>query len=380
MSRLPAFDRYALALRFQRAHLLPGRKSGRLIRSLFFTSLLSQTALLAQEATPEPQPSASPDVADEINDQVNAVFKRCNAAVVRIEAKDGPFDLVGSGFFVDPNGTLITSYSVGGKSMNILVSYGGMKYPARRLTADPRSGIALLKVESDSSFPFLMTGNSREMHAPSPIMLIGYPLDFPVSPSLGMLAGFDIRYLDHYFVTTHIRASVPIENGECGAPLVNMKGRVIGIAVAALGNKSGCYALPIEAAEKIRQDYARFGEVKNGFIGVNVDHDFTKSPGSPARVESFVKGAPAEQSGIQVGDVIASVAGHKIESPADLLDASFFLSPGERVAVTVMRDGKELPFTIQAGDPATESAESLSGKILQDRENSPGVILQTAAQ
>jgi serine protease Do len=352
-----------------------GRKKAPLLPCLFLSSLLAQSALRAQDSSPTPAATV-PNLGAELNAQVSSIFKRCRGAVVRVEAQDPPFDLVGTGFFVDPSGVLITSYSVAGTSTNIVVTFGDMKYPARRLTSDPRSGIALLKVEGGTSFPFLITGRSREMEAASPVMLIGYPGDYPVSPSLGLLAGFDIACLDRYFVTTHLRASVPIENGECGAPLVNMQGEVIGIAIAALGNKSGCYALPMEAAEKVRQDYARFGEVRTGLIGVKVDPKFTTEPGNLPRIESLVKDAPAEKSGLQPGDVIESVAGRKIATPADLLDASFFISPGEKIAVTVLRDGKEMPFTVQAAGPTSLREDPLEQSLPATGQS--GVTLQTA--
>src|SRR5437016_7255196 len=83
-----------------------------------------------------------------------------------------------------------------------------------------------------------------------------------------MIAGFDRKCLGRYFSTIHLRVNAPTQRGEAGAPLLNMKGEVVGIVVSGLENNSACYAVPIEAAEKIRSDFVRFGEARHGWIGV----------------------------------------------------------------------------------------------------------------
>jgi S1-C subfamily serine protease len=88
------------------------------------------------------------NAASSIEQTVQEVFKRAEKAVVKIEAVDDHGHLCGTGFFVDSDGTLYTSYSVGGESHDIIVSRGDTKYPATRLIGDPRSGIAILKVEA----------------------------------------------------------------------------------------------------------------------------------------------------------------------------------------------------------------------------------------
>ena len=102
------------------------------------------------------------------------------------------------------------------------------------------------------------------------MVAIGYPLDLPESPSFGMIAGFDRKYLGRYFSTTHLRVNLPTQRGEAGAPLLNFKGEVVGILVSSVDSGSACYALPIDAAEKIRRDYVRFGDARHGWIGIDV--------------------------------------------------------------------------------------------------------------
>src|SRR3954452_6945709 len=136
------------------------------------------------------------------------------------------------------------------------------------MMADLRSGIAILK--ADIATPALPIGKSETMEVATPVLAIGYPLDLPSTPSFGMVAGFDRKFLDRYFSTTHLRVNLPTQRGEAGAPLLNLKGEVVGIVVGSLENESACYALPIEAAEKVRADVARFGEVRHGWVGAQV--------------------------------------------------------------------------------------------------------------
>src|SRR5438477_5415777 len=203
-----------------------------------------------------------------ISHHVKEIFEHAAKAVVKIHGVDEHSEICGTGFFIDPTGTLYTAYTVGGEAGNFSVEFGGKKYPARQLVADVRSGTAMLKV--DETTPALPIGKSEELGVATPVISIGYPLDLPKTPNFGMIAGFDRKYLGRYFSTTHLRVNLPTQRGEAGALLLNMKGEVVGILVSSLENNSACYAVPIEAAEKIRSDFVRFGEASQGRIGINV--------------------------------------------------------------------------------------------------------------
>ncbi len=94
----------------------------------------------------------------------------------------------------------------------------------------------MLKI--DVVTPALPIGKSEELEVATPVVSIGYPLDLPKTPSFGMVAGFDRKYLGRYFSTTHMRLNLPTQRGEAGAPLLNMKGEVVGIVVSSLENNS----------------------------------------------------------------------------------------------------------------------------------------------
>src|SRR5919108_2143701 len=236
-----------------------------------------------------------------ISHQVRDVFERAARAVVKIHGVDEHSEICGTGFFVDPTGTLYTAYTVGGEAGNFTVEFAGKKYPARQLLTDIRSGTAMLKV--DETTPALPIGKSEELEVATPVVAIGFPLDLPQTPNFGMIAGFDRKYLGRYFSTTHLRVNVPTQRGEAGAPLLNMKGEVVGIVVSSLENNAACYAVPIEAAEKLRTDFVRFGEARHGWVGINVSEAAQPVEGSRAEMTQIMEETPAARSGIKPGDV-----------------------------------------------------------------------------
>lgn len=301
----------------------------------------------ADETTPPSAPVQSPESStSSISREVKEIFEKSGKAVVKIRGTDEHGDLSGTGFFIDPAGMIYTAFSVGGDTDNLTVEFEGKNYPARVMMADLRSGIAILK--ADIATPALPIGKSESMEVATPVMAIGYPLDLPSTPSFGMVAGFDRKFLDRYFSTTHVRVNLPTQRGEAGAPLLNFKGEVVGILVAQIENGSACYALPIDAAEKIRNDFIRFGEARHGWIGINVAQADKPVEGSTAEMTEVLKDTPAYGSGIKAGDILLEVGKTKVHQPEDVIDASFFITAGDTVPITVLRGNEKLTFDIKA--------------------------------
>ena len=311
---------------------------------------ISSSGLLFAETPPVPVSSA-----EAIALEVRAIFEQCKRSVIRVEATDQHGTLSGSGFFIDPNGTLFTAYTVGGESRDITVSIDDIKYPARRLLADPRSGVAILKI--DAQTPFLSPGKSSDLRLASPVVAIGYPMDLPLTPSFGTVGGFDLKYLGRFFATTHIRANLPVQRGEGGAPLLNMRGEVVGILISSLDAGSATFALPIEAAEKIRSDLVRFGEIRPGWMGLKVVLSEQEVDGSRAKIEILLEGGPAQKAGLREGDFLIQIDHKPIHGIEDILDASFFFTENEEVTVKIVRDSKELEFRLQTSSPSTPSTQ-----------------------
>jgi len=289
---------------------------------------------------------AQAESATAISHQVKDIFARAAKAVVKIHGMDEHGPICGTGFFIDPTGTLYTAYDVGGEAGDFTIEFGGKKYPARQLLADIRSGTAMLKI--DGATPVLPIGKSEELEVATPVVSVGYPLDLPETPNFGMIAGFDRKYRGRYFSTTHVRLNLPSQRGEAGAPLLNMKGEVVGIVVSSLENNSACYAVPIEVAEKLRSDYIRFGEARHGWIGINVSTARQPVEGSLAEMTQIERGSPAANSGIKSGDILLQVGQRKVTQPEDVPDASFFITAGDVVPITVIRDNQKMIFNVQA--------------------------------
>ena len=310
---------------------------------------LPALALLAfASLSPLGEPLRADPAFDSIAQEILGIFNRSKNAVVKIEAMDQHGLLCGSGFFIDPNGTIYTAYTIGGESHDIVVSVGDQKFPATRLIGDSRSGIAILKVEAQT--PYLPLGKTDTLAMATPVMTIGYPMDFPITPNFGIVGGFNIKHLDRYFSTTHIRANVPVQRGEGGSPLLNMKGEVIGVLISGIDNGAGCFVLPIEAAEKVRSDFMRFGEVRPGWLGIGLQDISTPVEGSAAQVNQLVAGAPAEKGGLQKGDIVLEVAGKKIKSLGDMLSDSYYFTSGDEIPVTVSRASEKITVKLRAAD------------------------------
>ena len=296
--------------------------------------------------------------------EVRTIFERCAKAVVKVHAADQHGELSGTGFFVDPTGMLFTSYSVGGDATNFMVEMDGKKVPAHQVMVDLRSGLAMLKVDVDATTPSLPIGHSSELEVATPVVTIGFPLDLPATPSFGMIAGFDRKYLGRFFSTTHLRVNLPTQRGEAGAPLLNFKGEVVGILVSSLENNSSCYALPIDAAEKIHSDFVRFGEPRHGWVGINVSEAPKEVEGSRAEMTKIMDGTPAADSGVKEGDILLQVGKTKVHEPEDVLDASFYITAGDTVPITVMRGKEKLTFDVQADfHPAAQTSSIAAGDL-----------------
>src|SRR5881628_38222 len=354
--------------------LLSDSKRGIVALALIFCS--GGSLLFAQEKSAAPTTDQTKELLERavaqaestaaISHQLKDVFQRAAKGVVKIHGVDEHSEICGTGFFIDPTGTLYTAYTVGGEAGNFTIEFGGKKYPARQLLADIRSGTAMLKI--DAPTPALPIGKSEGLEVATPVLAVGYPLDLPKTPNFGMIAGLDRKCLGRYFSTIHLRVNAPTQRGEAGAPLLNMKGEVVGIVVSGLENNSACYAVPIEAAEKIRSDFVRFGEARHGWIGVNnVSPASQQVDGSRAMVTQVAEDAPAARSGLKEGDVLLQVGKKKISDPEDVFDASFYITAGDVVPITVMRGNQKMTFHVHA---SRHPASRTGGVLIA----SPGTI------
>ena len=316
---------------------------------------------------------AEDNLGEKISSEVCKLFDERHSSTVRVEAYDRHGKLSATGFFADPAGTIYTLSYVVANAEEIFVVHGNRRIPAKLLTADPRSGIALLKVDYNS--PFIPVGNSKQLSLASPVVAIGFPVNLAATPSFGIVGGFDRQFLGRYFMTTHIRAIVSVEPGFGGAPLMNLKGEVVGIIISGIDGGGACYALPIEAAEKIRLDYIRFGGPRHGWVGANVEDQNEPGEGSHVHIAELDPGTPAAQSGLREGDIVTKIGGVKIAVAEDVIDASFFLTAGDRVSILIERDGREMSIEVRPVEhPMIHSPYYPQGGLTELHALAPGAL------
>jgi serine protease Do len=297
---------------------------------------------------------AATDIFQSIGEEVNTLFEKSKAAVVKVQSGDGSITLSGTGFFIDDKGTVLTSSTVIGDNTSARVEVNGVEMAARIVGNDPRSGVALLQIADEGS-PSLALGESTDLKTGFAVVAIGYPLNLPVAPSEGIVSGFDVRYLNQFFATTHIHATVPISPGQVGGPLLNTRGEVIGLVGPSPDDGRSIYALPVEAIAKVMADFNQCGHACYGWVGVNVrEVADTAHDGRTVRVVQAVPGTPASESGILPGDTVMRIDSREVYRPADVLDASFFSHVGASMNVVVRRSDKLYNYTFAVIErPAT---------------------------
>jgi len=307
----------------------------------FSAAALALTGILAGTAF------AQDSLADNLSGQVRKIFGERRDAVVKVRAKDKLGIRFGSGFFADPTGTIYTHAGIVMKADEVSVISNGREIPARVLVADERSGIAILKV--DASTPSIPIGDSQKVMVATPVMMIGYPEDLEASPSFGFVGGWDREYLGQHFSTTHIRANLPVQRGQGGAPVLNLAGEAIGILVGRIDAGSSCHVLPMRAAEKVRRDLARFGELRPGWVGVEVEESEAAVQGSTAKVGALDPETPAAMSGLKPGDILLKVGETPIISSEDVIDASYFLTAGDNADIEIVRGSENMTISVRPG-------------------------------
>lgn len=323
--------------------------SRRTVFSLLAALAVCALAVVAALAMAPSAPPAADDkaVADAIDSTLKKVFRDNASCAVRIESSDDLGKLAGTGFFADAEGTIYTLSSLVGDGLSVTVTHQGQEFPAKVLANDSRSGVAIIKIEAGRPTPFPVNASDSGVEPGSPVIVIGFPFEHEATPSFGVVGGLDRKSKGRFFATTHFRASVPVQRGEGGSPVFNLHGEAVGILVSSLSEGSGCYVLPMRAAEKVRGDYARFGEVRHGWAGVTLQEIREPVHGSRMAIDVIDPGGPAAAAGFKAGDVVLKVGDISVRDPEDALDASFFLTAGDTVPVTVAR-GKEIlemPFT-----------------------------------
>ncbi|WP_445261871.1 DegQ family serine endoprotease [Pseudomonas sp. EA_35y_Pfl2_R5] len=286
---------------------------------------------------------------------------------------------LGSGFIISADGYVLTNNHVIADADEIIVRLPDRsELEAKLIGTDPRSDVALLKIEGDD-LPTVKLGKSEDLKVGEWVLAIGSPFGFDHSVTAGIVSAKG-RSLPNESYVPFIQTDVAINPGNSGGPLFNLAGEVVGINSQIFTRSGGfmglSFAIPMRVAMDVADQLKAQGKVSRGWLGVviqEVNKDLAESFGldkpAGALVAQVLEDGPAAKGGLQVGDVILSLDGKPIIMSADLPHLVGALKPGASAELDVVRDGarKKLQLTIGA---LPEDGETLAGTAVPGVERS----------
>ena len=298
---------------------------------------------------------------------------------------------VGSGVLISVDGYIITnSHVITGRSGEpadeILVEFNdGTEYSANLVGRDPRSDLAILKIEADD-LPFITMADSDLLEVGDIVFAIGNPMGVGLTITQGIVSATgrnNLSILGESGFESFIQTDAPINFGNSGGALVDAYGRLIGINTAILSQSGGSiglgFAIPSSFAHRIATDLIREGEVRRGLLGASVEdlnpeyaEAFEVPEAKGAFIQSVGEGLPAAKAGLRAGDVIVSVNDDPVRDAGELRLKIAEFAPDEKVLLGVRRSSELLQFNVQLADPEKPfGEEALAGELL------PGVEVAT---
>ncbi len=314
---------------------------------------------------------------------------------------------VGSGVIISPDGYIMTNNHVVGDADKIetIVTINGStrRYEAKIIGADPQTDVALIKIEA-SGLPAATIADSTKLRVGDIVLALGAPMELSRSVTQGIVSALGrsgmgiIGRRDMQGYEDFIQTDAAINPGNSGGPLVDALGRVVGINTA-IYSRSGMnagigFSIPINLALRIAEDLTDDGAVSRGYLGIlpaDIDAETAKlwnlTDETGAIIKTVKKNSPAAKAGLQVGDVILSVSGQRIESASKLPVIVSNYKPGAEINLEIIREGKPMvktatlatltPEILAGGEPSQEDdnaakapASASVGDIL------PGVTIQ----
>lgn len=313
---------------------------------------------------------------------------------------------LGSGFIVSADGYIVTNHHVVKEANEIIVKLSDRReLEAKIIGSDPRSDIALLKIEA-TDLPVVKLGSAATLKVGQWVLAIGSPFGFDHSVTSGIVSAKG-RSLPNENYVPFIQTDVAINPGNSGGPLFNLDGEVVGINSQIYSRTGGfmglSFAIPVEVAMDVVDQLRSNGYVSRGWLGVYIQEvtrelaesfDMEKPMG--ALVAKIMEGSPVEDSDIKVGDVILSFNGQDVDSSAALPPMVGRVRVGKQVKLKVMRNGRINTVKVKIGhlpdadqpvlDAATEEvsegilgldARALTKEELEELELSHGLYVSS---
>ena len=256
---------------------------------------------------------------------------------------------LGSGFIVSSDGYVLTNAHVVEGADEIIVKLSDKReFRARLMGADPRSDVALLKIEA-SGLPKVSLGDPSKLRVGDWVLAIGSPFGFENSVTAGIVSAKGRSLPQENFVP-FIQTDVAINPGNSGGPLFNLKGEVVGVNSQIYSQTGGfmglSFAIPIDVAMDVQSQLKAHGRVQRGRIGVVIQEvsreladGFRLDRPVGALVSSVEKGGPADRAGFEQGDIVLRFDGRPVSVSGDLPRLVGSTRPGSRVSVQVWRKG-----------------------------------------
>lgn len=276
---------------------------------------------------------------------------------------------LGSGVIISPEGLIVTNNHVAGDADELLVVLSnGDEVEAKLIGADPRSDLALIQIEYDEILPAISLGSSDDLRVGEWVLAIGSPFALSQTVTQGIVSylGRDGVGLADY--ESYIQTDAAINPGNSGGALVNLDGELIGVNTA-IASRTGGYqgigfAIPVNTVKSVVDDLLQYGEVRRGWLGVSIQpvtaeiaEQFNLQNNEGVLISDVLPDSPAENSGLQRGDVVISANGNRFDSINDFRNKIADMDPGSESELVVVRDGRERTITVELGsreeDPAT---------------------------
>lgn len=288
----------------------------------------------------------------------------------------------GSGFIVSEDGYILTNNHVVQNVDVITVTLNdGSELAGKVIGQDSNSDVALIKIEG-KNFPFLKLGNSDLVDVAQPVMAIGTPAGLQATVTVGVVSAKRRNNLDLARIEDFIQTDAAINRGNSGGPLLNIDGEVIGLNTAmasGLGGYMGLgFAVPSNIAKNVMDQLLTSGSIKRSFIGVElqpIDHNLAQVFQLPkiegALVSQVLKDSPADKANLRQGDVVIKLNNAEVVNVGSLRTSIALMSPGSKVSLSIIRDGKPLEISLVTG----EFAAAISTPEKSTQEDTLGVVV-----
>ncbi len=282
------------------------------------------------------------------------------------QPRDRKEESLGSGFIISEDGYIVTNYHVIKDADQIKVVLADKtEFDGTVVGTDPMTDLALVKIKTKNLVP-LSFGSSDDTPVGSWVVAIGSPFGLEQTVTAGIISAKG-RIIGSGPFDDFIQTDASINPGNSGGPLLNLNGEVIGINTAITRSGQGIgFAIPSDLATGIIDQLTRNKSVSRGWLGVSIldfkdQGDTGDKPVQGVYVENVFKGEPAQKAGIKPGDIIYQINDKKIKTTRDLKFTIAGSAVGEKVAVYVLRDGKEKKINVKLGELNQKTTQRISG-------------------